>query len=87
MRHTASQTGWDEAKKDQLLERLRATRNLPPAAERRRIRISAGATIRDLARVLGVSATAIVRWEQGSRPRMHEAAYARLLEELKRLAA
>jgi DNA-binding transcriptional regulator YiaG len=87
MSHTAGQAGWDETKKDQLLERLRAKRNLPPAAERRRIRLGSGATIRDLAYVLGVSATAIVRWEKGSSPRKHKAEYAALLEELKRVAA
>jgi hypothetical protein len=42
-----------------------------------------------MARALGVSWTAIWRWENGSRPRQraHEIAYADLLAELKRVAA
>jgi transcriptional regulator with XRE-family HTH domain len=72
---------------EELLERVRARRALPPAAERRRIRVAAGVSQHEVAKALGVSWTAIYRWEQGSRPREHEAAYAQLLEELKRAAA
>ena len=72
---------------DELLERVRARRTLPPAKERRRIREAAGVSQHELAKALGVSWTAIYRWEQGSRPREHEADYARALEELKRVAA
>jgi DNA-binding transcriptional regulator YiaG len=72
---------------DELLERVRARRKLPVAAERRRIREQAGVSQRELAAALGVSWTAIQRWEQGARPRAHAAAYARALEELKRVAA
>jgi transcriptional regulator with XRE-family HTH domain len=74
---------------EQLLERVRARRVLPVAAERRRIRKAAGVAQREMAEALGVSWTAIYRWEQGSRPRRHEheVAYADLLNELKRVTA
>lgn len=71
---------------DELLARVRARRSLPPAAERRRIREAAGVSQRELARALGVSWTAVYRWEQGSRPRTHAAEYGRVLAELKTLA-
>ena len=47
----------------ELLERLRAQRKLPPAAERRQIRLESGASLRDVARELGTSATSVIRWE------------------------
>jgi DNA-binding transcriptional regulator YiaG len=72
---------------DELLERVRARRRLPLAAERRKIRESAKVSQHEIAKALGVSWTAVYRWEQGSRPRDHEAAYAQLLDELKRIAA
>ena len=70
----------------ELLERVRARRTLPVTEERRRIREAANVTQHELARALGVSWTAIYRWERGSRPRAreHEVAYADLLLELKR---
>jgi transcriptional regulator with XRE-family HTH domain len=71
----------------ELLERLRAKRTLPPAGERRRIREAAGASLRDVARELGTSATSVIRWERGASPGKQTAAYARLLEELQRIAA
>jgi DNA-binding transcriptional regulator YiaG len=71
----------------ELLERVRARRRLPPAAERRRIRQAAGISQDDMARALGVSQMSIWRWERGTRPREHEAAYARLLDELERLTS
>jgi transcriptional regulator with XRE-family HTH domain len=71
----------------ELLERLRAKRALPPAAERKRIRLEAGASLRDVARELDTSATSVIRWEQGASPGAKTAAYARLLEELQRVAA
>ena len=71
---------------DELIEQVRARRELPVAAERVRIRQQAGVSQRELARALGVSWTAIQRWEQGSRPRHHVADYAHALEELKRVA-
>lgn len=74
---------------EQLLEQVRARRVLPPAAERRRIREAAGVSQHEMAKALGVSWTAIYRWETGSKPRQreHEVGYADLLAELKRVAA
>ena len=56
---------------EQLLEQVRARRVLPPAAEvkHRRIRDDAHVSQHEMARALGVSWTAIYRWERGSRPR------------------
>lgn len=81
---------------DELLARLRAQRELPRAAERKKIREGAGASLRDVAKALGVSPAAVHRWEGGKKPGARTlgaspgpltAAYAALLEELKRLAA
>ena len=72
---------------DELLERVRARRELPIVPERRQIRERAGVNQRGLARALGVSWTTVQRWEEGSRPRDHVAEYARALEELKRISA
>lgn len=71
----------------ELLERLRAKRGLPPTAERRRIREAAGASLRDVARELGTSATSVIRWERGASPGKHTAAYGQLLDELRRIAS
>jgi DNA-binding transcriptional regulator YiaG len=68
---------------DQLLERVRARRSLPQAAERRRIREEAGVSLRDLAAVLGVSHSLVRYWEQGGTPREQRAAYTELLARLK----
>jgi transcriptional regulator with XRE-family HTH domain len=77
------------AAEKELLERVRARRVLPPAAERQRIRKAAGLSQRELGCALGVSWMAINRWEAGSRPRehKHEVAYADLLIELNRIVA
>jgi transcriptional regulator with XRE-family HTH domain len=72
---------------DELLDRLRSKRGLPPAVERKRIREAAGASLRDLASALHTSHTAVAGWEAGATPREHYAAYARLLEELRRVTA
>ena len=72
---------------DALVERVRERRQLPLKEERRQIREAAGVSQRELARALGVSWTAIQRWEDGARPRQHVAEYQRALEELSKLAA
>lgn len=48
----------------ELLERVRARRVLPVAAERRRIREAADVSQHELAKALGVSWTASYRWEK-----------------------
>ena len=68
---------------DALLERVRARRELPVAAARRRIRQAAGVSLRELADALGVSHAAVRGWEAGATPREHRAAYAGLLEALR----
>ena len=85
MSDTVEITGSDTTGVDALLTRLRARRSLPTAAERRRIREDAGISRREMAKALGTSWTSVQRWEEGARPRKHEAAYARLLDELRRL--
>jgi DNA-binding transcriptional regulator YiaG len=72
---------------DELLERVRSRRKLPTTSERRRIRQAAGVSLRDVAVALGVSHTAVAKWEEGATPREQRDAYARLLEELKHIAA
>ncbi len=68
---------------DELLERVRSKRQLPPAKERQQIREAAGVTLREAAAALGVSHSLVRHWEQGGTPREHRAAYAELLERLK----
>jgi DNA-binding transcriptional regulator YiaG len=73
---------------DELLERVRSQRKLPPEAKRKQIREAANVTLRDVAGALGVSHTCVRKWERGSMPREPvRSNYARLLEELKRVAA
>ena len=73
---------------DALLANTRSRRRLPPADERRHIREAAGVSQRQLARALGVSWTAIQRWEGGARPRRpeHVTEYRRALDGLRSLA-
>jgi DNA-binding transcriptional regulator YiaG len=82
-----SQTVTTEQRTEALLQQLRSQRQLPPGPERRRIREAAGVSLRQLAAAIGVSAMAIVRWEQGATPRdpAHVRAYGYLLEELRRV--
>jgi DNA-binding transcriptional regulator YiaG len=68
-----------------LVERVRARRHLPAPTERRAIRERAGVSLREAGAALGVSHAAVSRWERGSTPRQHAAAYAQLLDELRRL--
>ena len=72
---------------DELLERARSKRELPVASERSRIRKAAKVSQREVALALGVSHTAVAKWEAGSMPRDSRAAYARLLDELARIVA
>lgn len=72
---------------DELLERVRSRRTLPPKSERRRIRKDANVSLRDVAVALGVSHTAVAKWEDGATPREHRNAYAKLLAELESMAA
>lgn len=71
-----------------LAERLQAAQ-LPPPDECRAIRESAGATLRELATEIGVTASAVQRWESGPcRIRRHHAiAYRRVLDSLRGVAA
>ncbi len=70
-----------------LVEKARALRQLPPPAERRRIRLEAGVTQQELAAALGASRVSISRWEKGARlPRGDSALrYSRALERLLKL--
>ena len=67
---------------DELLVRARARRQLPSAEERRRIREAAGVSQRELALALGVSWTAVQRWENGASPRSRVEEYATALAQL-----
>lgn len=72
----------------QLAEQLRVPR-LPPPADRRAIRLAAGATLRQIGEALRVDAMTVSRWERGLTepwPR-HRAAYLCLLAALTDVAA
>jgi len=74
-------------RKQELLDLVRSRRQLPATgSERRQIREQAGVSLRQLAAAVGVSAMAVVRWENGAKPRNpdHLRAYADLLAELRR---
>jgi len=70
-----------------LAELLRAGQ-LPPVAERRRIRIQSGASLRRMGEELGVSQTAVHHWENGvDNPSLENAVrYRRLLDQLAEVA-
>lgn len=71
---------------DELVARVAAVRSLPAAPDRRRIRVEAGVSLRDVADAVGVSHSAIVAWERGMTPsEQHLPAYADLLSRLVRL--
>ncbi|MET0416622.1 MAG: helix-turn-helix transcriptional regulator [Actinoplanes sp.] len=53
----------DQPSATAVIARLRATR-LPPAAERRRLRLAAGATLQDVAEALKVSIPTVSCWER-----------------------
>lgn len=67
------------------LARLR--RDLPSPDSRRAIRVAAGVSLEDVAREVGVTRSAVARWERGDRSpgREHIAEYSRVLHELKDL--
>ncbi len=71
---------WDVA----LVDDLQAAK-LPAPAQRRGIRIGAGATLRDIAEELRVTPMTILRWERGDADprRAHAIAYRRLLDMLR----
>ena len=66
-----------------LIEQIKAAR-LPAPAERRSIREAAGVTLTEIADELGVTATAVMRWERGTEPQRDRAiAYRQLLDALR----
>jgi transcriptional regulator with XRE-family HTH domain len=68
-----------------LAQKVRAKRELPPPAERRAIRISAGVSQEDIAKELGLSRAAISRWETDKRCPQdeHLLAYVKILRTLR----
>jgi transcriptional regulator with XRE-family HTH domain len=50
---------------EHLAERVRARRSLPSPDERRALRLGAGASLRDVGDVCGVSGQAAYQWERG----------------------
>lgn len=66
------------------LDTLTRVRRLASSGAARAIRIGAGASIREVAAVVGVSPATVLRWERGSRaPRGEKGvAYGRALDEL-----
>ena len=71
------------ARAEELAGRVRAAQ-LPPPAERARIRAAAHVTLEHFARVLRVSQMTVSRWERGeTEPSLDQrVAYARLLREV-----
>ena len=51
----------------ELRERILDLRELPPPAERRRLRRKTGVSTLDIARALGVTPQAVGAWERGER--------------------
>lgn len=86
MRANTSQ-GDDAARVDELAARVRAAQ-LPPPAERARVRQAAGVTLEHFARVLRVSQMTVSRWERGeTEPSLDQRiVYARLLREVAAVA-
>lgn len=75
--------GDDAARAEELAGRVRAAQ-LPPPAERLRIRQAAGVTLEHFAKALRVSQMTVSRWECGeTKPGLDQReAYARLLREI-----
>ena len=57
----------EAAEIDALRDRVRANRELPPPATRRELRKRAGLSLQDIGDALGVTRTAVLFWEQGTR--------------------
>lgn len=71
------------AKPDELVARVRGAQ-LPTPSQRKRIRNSAGVTLREMGVALCVTPMTVLRWERGERrPTLeHAVSYRRLLEAL-----
>lgn len=69
-----------------ILEEVRDRRDLPTPGMRRAIRVSAGLSLTDVARLCDVSRQAVAAWEAGKATpaRPHLATYADLLRRLQR---
>lgn len=82
MRSNISQSD-GAARTEELAARVRAAQ-LPPPAERARVRQAAGVTLEHFAGALGVSQMTVSRWERGeTEPSLDQrVAYARLLREV-----
>jgi DNA-binding transcriptional regulator YiaG len=73
---------YTSTKVDGFLSRLQASR-LPSPAVRRDIRVSAGVSCRQLAFLIGVTATTVIRWENGATPHTeHAIRYREVLDAL-----
>lgn len=71
-----------------LLENARARRGLPDPDERKRLRVDAGLSLRQVAQALDVSHTAVMFWEAGQMPRGEALlGYIELLDGLQRIEA
>ncbi|MTA14221.1 MAG: helix-turn-helix domain-containing protein [Actinobacteria bacterium] len=68
------------------LTKLRIRRRLPSPSRRREIRQGAGASLADMASLLGVSSTQVLKYEDGTCPRdpVVLARYVQLLDQLSR---
>ena len=71
-----------------LIDKLTASKQLPPPRLAREIRVAAGASQAQVAAELGAATNTVSRWETGSRRPSGEVrvAYARLLEDLREVA-
>jgi DNA-binding transcriptional regulator YiaG len=70
---------------EELTQRLRTRRDLPPPEVRRALRRAAGVPMQDVAAIVGVTRQAVALWESGSRePRnTNLASYSEVLRALR----
>ena len=70
---------------EELTQRVRTRRDLPPPEVRRALRRAAGVPMQDIAEIVGVTRQAVSLWERGSRePRdANLASYAQVLRALR----